>query len=323
VRGGAALAVLLVAWPAAPPAKADYYRLLDEDRDAAQVRVDLIRGARASIDATYFIVGKDSVALAFLAELRAASLRGVTVRLLIDAPFNKLPLDVRAALRRDGVDIQEYHPFRLTKPWWLGRRLHDKLLIVDDAHLVTGGRNLQASYFGRGTAEPDGGGRNYIDRDAYVRGPAAAAAAAYFDRVWDSREVRRVKLGRFRPKVMEEDCEGRTRCVERQARLAAQIDEAVRELARERDTLEDAGLVDPLEPLVFDARDVGPVEFLHDPVGFRDREDGIGTRLFDLMDETRSSLILESPWLVPSRALRRSLREAVERGVHVRGLTNS
>jgi phosphatidylserine/phosphatidylglycerophosphate/cardiolipin synthase-like enzyme len=70
----APLAAAILTWSllAASFARADNYLLLDRDEDAAQVRIDLIRGAHTSIDTTYFIVGKDGVALSMLAELRAA-----------------------------------------------------------------------------------------------------------------------------------------------------------------------------------------------------------------------------------------------------------
>ena len=114
--------------------------------------------------------------------------------MIIDAPFNAIPLPVRAALRRDGVELREYHPFRLLKPGWWGRRMHDKLLIVDGVHLVTGGRNLEASYFGLNDEEGCDTRADYVDRDAYVQGDAARGSQAYFDQVWTSEEVRRVKL---------------------------------------------------------------------------------------------------------------------------------
>ena len=84
-RGLLAAAILIWSLLAASLARADNYLLLDRDEDAAQIRIDLIRGAHTSIDATYFIVGKDGVALSVLAELRAASRRGIPVRMIIDA----------------------------------------------------------------------------------------------------------------------------------------------------------------------------------------------------------------------------------------------
>jgi putative cardiolipin synthase len=324
-RGFLAAAILIWSLLAASLARADNYLLLDRDEDAAQVRIDLIRGAHASIDTTYFIVGKDGVALSFLAELRAAARRGIPVRMIIDAPFNAIPLPVRAALRQDGVEIQEYHPFRLFKPAWWGRRMHDKLLIVDGVHLVTGGRNLDASYFGLKEEEGSDAPRDYVDRDAYVQGPAAGRAQSYFDAVWGSKEVRRVKLGRFRPRSMEVDCKGKRRCEEAKARLRAEIEEGARTLDERYRALDAAWIVrrDVVEPLAFAGIDVGPVTFLHDPVGKKNSDEGMGEALFSMMDGTQTSMLLESPWLVPSRALRQSFDRALARGVKVRVLTNS
>jgi len=321
------LAAAILTWSllAASFARADNYLLLDRDEDAAQIRIDLIRGAHTSIDATYFIVGKDGVALSILAELRAAARRGITVRMIIDAPFNAIPLPIRAALRQGGVELQEYHPFRLSKPAWWGRRMHDKLLIVDGVHLVTGGRNLDAAYFGLKDEEGSDAPRDYIDRDAYVQGPAAERAHAYFHAVWDSKEVRRVKLGRFRPRSMDEDCKGNRRCEERKSRLVAEIEEGSRTLDERYHALDAAGIIrrDVVEPLVFAGTEVGPVTFLHDPVGKKNSDDGMGETLFSMMDRTETSMLLESPWLVPSRELLESFDRALARGVQVRVLTNS
>src|SRR6185295_8091753 len=69
--------------------------------------------------------------------------------------------------------------------------------------------------------------------------------------------------------------------------------------------------------------EVGPVRFLHDPVGRKVRGHGVGHELRGLLDSARESVLIESPYLVPSRAFRDSLRQALARGVHVRILTNS
>ena len=324
----ALLAAAILTWSllAASFARADNYLLLDRDEDAAQVRIDLIRAAHTSIDTTYFIVGKDGVALSVLAELRAAARRGVPVRMIVDGPFNAIPLNVQAALGRDGVELQEYHPFLLWKPTWWGRRMHDKLLIVDGVHLVTGGRNLDAAYFGLKDEEGSDAPRDYVDRDAYVSGQAAVRAQTYFDQVWTSKEVRRVKLGKFRPGSMDVGCkDDDRRCLERKARLEAEVEAGAQLLDERYRALDAVGTVrrDVVEPLVFAGTDVGPITFLHDPVGKKDSEDGIGTTLFSMMDATEGSILLESPWLVPSRALRKSFDRALARGVKVRVLTNS
>jgi len=49
----------------------------------------------------------------------------------------------------------------------------------------------------------------------------------------------------------------------------------------------------------------------------------VGEELRALLDGARESVIVESPYLVPTRELREGLRRAIARGVHVRILTNS
>ena len=78
--------VLLLA--VATTARADVYRLLDDDQQAAQARVDLFQQAKNEIDALYFLARNDRVTLAALALLRDAHRRGVNnVRLIVDANF--------------------------------------------------------------------------------------------------------------------------------------------------------------------------------------------------------------------------------------------
>jgi putative cardiolipin synthase len=306
------------------PALADVFRILDEDQEAAQARIDLVQQARLTLDAEYFIVENDQVSLVGLALLRDAARRGVAVRVIVDGSFNRMSKAIQAYLATQGVEIKEYHPFRLAKPRWWTRRLHDKLLVADGERMLTGGRNVANSYFGFG-------GRNYVDRDAFVVGRAAADAHAYFHDLWHSGEVRKTRLGEFAPSVLDARCENlpredeRWRCTLRRKaaadayrRAEQRLDEAMAALGLALWVHLDTG-TDWAEG----QRDVGEVRFLHDPVGRKREERGIGNELLDLMRSASDSLVIESPYLVPSRAFLRGLREVLGRGVTVRVLTNS
>jgi cardiolipin synthase C len=61
------------------------------------------------------------------------------MRFLIDGAFNRLSQPIQAYLIEEGVEIKEYHPLRLTKPRWLTRRLHDKVLAIDQQQMLVGG----------------------------------------------------------------------------------------------------------------------------------------------------------------------------------------
>src|SRR5207245_10568952 len=91
---------LLVAAGLAAGARADVFRILDDPREAAQARVDLIQQARNEIDAVYFLARNDRITLTALALLRDAHRRGVTnVRLVVDANFQHIPRPVLAHRR--------------------------------------------------------------------------------------------------------------------------------------------------------------------------------------------------------------------------------
>jgi phosphatidylserine/phosphatidylglycerophosphate/cardiolipin synthase-like enzyme len=166
--------------------------------------------------------------------------------------------------------------------------------------MLTGGRNIESTYFGLGRQLRR---RNYIDCDIQLEGEAAAKARAYFEELWTSREVRKAKARATTPEI--EEAAGKLD--EHGAWLDARIEVARNDPARR-----------PAE-----LAEVGPVRFLHDPVGKKGVERGVGHGLLDLLEGARESVSIESPYLVPSRALQRGLRRALERGVRVRILTNS
>ena len=180
-RRALAVAVILLL---AVAARADVVRILNDDRQAAQARVDLIRQAKDRIEVLYFMAKDDRVALAMLQLLRDARRRGVgDVRMVIDGSFRRIPKAMLAHLREEGVHVRTYHPFDLRHPTWMLHRMHEKVIVVDGKRYITGGRNLAQSYFGMGRDI------NYCDLDIYVDGPSAADAERRFEQVWDSKDV--------------------------------------------------------------------------------------------------------------------------------------
>ncbi|WP_164102904.1 phospholipase D-like domain-containing protein [Candidatus Laterigemmans baculatus] len=171
-------------WLAAVPgsARADAFRVLPENRQALQSRIDLIQQAEREIVCVYYAVDTGRVPAAILALLRDAAQRGVRVRLLVDGLISRVPYELETYLISTGVEIRRYHPPRVLRPLWLNRRLHDKLLIVDGEQMIIGSRNLKDEHFGLNEV-------NYVDCDAYVRGSAAAHAQRYFEWLWQTPDV--------------------------------------------------------------------------------------------------------------------------------------
>jgi len=274
----------------APALRADVVRLLDDDREAAQARVDLIRQAHDSIEVLYFMAKDDRMALAILQLLRDARRRGVpNVRMVIDGSFRRIPKAVLSHLRDEGVQVRTYHPFDLHHPTWMLHRMHEKVIVVDGKRYITGGRNLAESYFGMGRE------MNYRDLDIYVDGPSAADAQQRFETVWNSRDVA----------ALHGHVTGRGK------REAAQhLGDALEAMTR-------SGFIDLSSTRDWSngALDAGPVRFLagHD----------VGGDMADLIAAAKESIVIESPYFIPPRFFRELLHKKLAEGVRILVVTNS
>lgn len=294
-RFTAAAALLLVA-ALAWPASADVFRILDDDREAAQARVDIIQNAEREIHALYFLARNDRITLAALALLRDAKRCGVgSVKLVVDANFHRIPKGVLAHLRDEGVEVRVFHPLKLRHPSWLFRRMHEKVVVVDGERYIAGGRNLAESYFG---ISP---GRQYVDRDVYVEGSSAVDAVAHFDRVWSSRHVAVLKV--------------RVTAAEKR-RAALLLDRVLRDLQKD-------GFIELHTGRDWSVgqKEVDSVRLLHDPVAMKGPRVAIG--LARILETARTSVVIESPYLVPSKTLLEILDAMLARGVSITILTNS
>jgi cardiolipin synthase C len=310
MRRRCVLRILLIAASLAPVSHtcADVVRLLCDDREAAQARVDLIQLAQAEINVASFAVADDTIGRAFLALLRDAAQRGVTVRLLVDGLNNHIPDSIQRRLIASGVQLRAYHPVKCTNPLWLNRRMHDKLVIVDCMHLIVGSRNLDNRNFGLAC-------RNYVDEDAYVRGCAAREARDYFLCVWNSDEVRPLQpegkfgVGDLCPCIGPRKGPACPSCA---------MDQALQSLV-ECDFI----TLDAPTDWAAGAPEVEQVCFLKDDCGVKNQPGAISGQLHKLLSCAKQSIFIESPYLLFSKDLEAVIAKARGRGVAVTILTNS
>lgn len=296
-----------------PAAPRHYVRILDEGPDALVARLAMIRSARRSIDLQTYIFDEDDAGWLVLRELQAAAARGVHVRLLLDqlSALEKVETVAAVASLHAGLELRIYNPVldrvRLSTPMYavasaccwrqLNRRMHSKLLLVDDAIAVTGGRNYQDDYYDWGE------GYNFRDRDLLVAGPVAHEMAANFEAFWASpRSVPAERLGdvarylraqgapRLQPPAY--------RRPERVAALAAVVDDPAQVQAR----------------LVAPAQAVAGVAFIADgPAKHRDdapaaQVDPASDALRTLIADARGEVLLQTPYLVLSKPAQRLFR---------------
>ncbi|AWH31495.1 phospholipase D family protein [Stenotrophomonas sp. SAU14A_NAIMI4_8] len=171
-----------------------YATLLDEGEGALVARLNLMRSATRSIDLQTYIFDKDDSARLVIDELLAAARRGVKVRVLIDQLSAISDLQILGALSgaHQNFQLRVYNPTfgkaRLNYFDYAGsvlccfrrfnQRMHNKLLVIDDAIGVVGGRNYQDDYYDWDREY------NFRDRDVLIAGPEARAMAANFDAFW-------------------------------------------------------------------------------------------------------------------------------------------
>jgi cardiolipin synthase C len=299
------------------PLRADSLQLLHGELEAFQQRIQLIDEAASEISLVYYEIADDSTSGHLLAALLRAVERGVRVRLLVDGHIGSsvLPKALVQRLLDRGVLVRE-RPLDVRYKLEIGRlRLHDKLLIVDRTKMVLGGRNLEQEYFGLGD-------RKYIDRDVAIAGETAEKASQYFDSRWDDPAGGVPNLVRpEKRQVVKRQKHPEWNCMPRDQAFVA-IDqwllecEATSDFARDRCGAK----------LTFPSLDIEScrVRFLHDFVGAsKSCPAAIAPSLLRLIDQAKSSIELETPYLVVTNELKSRLMSASRRGVRIRILTNS
>lgn len=318
-----AITLTAVYWTASL-ALGDCVRVLDANADAIDARIRLIDQASKSIDLAYFEVDDSPLSRKIFAHLRQAVRRGVRVRLLVDAYCNELSCRRMAGLIADGLLCREYHGPRWLDPCRTSSRLHDKLLIVDGAVLVVGGRNLAGRYFGLCQIQ------NFRDRDVMVSGPAACHAAIYFERMWSSDDVKDVPDHSVKAvclHLLEPPRQGQFNCFWEQVLGCREKCKACFVTGTKSDS---SATGFPSEVAVpgreslsspFELAE-GSVRFLHSNKAAKGCPD-ITNELLALIASARRRIVIETPYLILTDRMHAALAQAAARGVCVEVTTNS
>ncbi len=275
---------------------ADSVRILDDGDDAYQVRMQLIENAKEEILISYFIFADDATAMEVLSLLRKKAREGVKIKIMVDAMFNSIPADVGTHLQQENVLIKNFNSFnffRLSKSFKY--RMHDKMFIVDQKKIIMGGRNIEDTYYGRAT-------KNYDDRDIFIRGDIAQQAASYFLELWEASHLEAFKQIKLNDSSASEQLDQiQTNFEMKQALVSFE-----------------------LENWETNLMEVENVDLFHDAVTDRKQKmTGTAKHLYELIEKAKTSVLIESPYLVITKELKSILADAIARGVKIRFLTNS
>lgn len=291
------------------PAGADSARLLDTDREALLARVEhLLRERRKQIDIAAFIIEDDRGAQALLSLVRRALRNGAKVRLLYDAVGSRVSPAVMQALIDEGLEVRVFNqpqardllqPTKLFQK--LNRRMHDKLFLFDNDAMITGGRNIGATYLMHLRARLRRGKQQFRDKDILLEGSEGVMSARnYFNQLWDSPEV--TPYGKASVGAKK---------VQAAQALLDQLEQETRQLTVNRSW---RGGWRELRP--------GAVEFVHNSLQPGSNEAGVSNHLLEMIAKAKEEIFIENPYVIPPPEFKAALKDAIARGVDVRIYTN-
>ena len=301
------------------------FRLIVEPAEALDARLALIEQAQLGLDMQYFIWSADASGRLLLQAVRDAAARGVRVRLLLD-DFHTAQVEplLDALSGYPGIEVRLFNPFPAGRTSTTGRvvaslvdmkrirhRMHNKLMVADNAAAITGGRNVGDAYLAAGEG-------NFLDVDLLAMGPIVREMSASFDEYWNSEHAYPIgSLTAGAPDSLRR--ERFTRLVRGQQPNAA---------PQMRGDTPNAGPAGELRSgrVALQACEAR----LHaDPVAKaagRHLSDPMGTlhqRLVDTLVGAQREILIASPYFVRGRAGVERIKALRDRGIRMRLLTNS
>ncbi|MCW3071287.1 MAG: phospholipase family protein [Bacteroidetes bacterium] len=289
-------------------------------------RLWFIDHSQKTIDIQYYSFAKDVTGTIAWDHIVRAADRGVKVRLLIDDAASRMRShEIRLLDSHENIEIRVYNAGlmlgrldrRIKKLAGnfnrLLRRMHNKAVVFDGQACITGGRNIADEYF-------DYDDRfNFRDRDVLLMGKAVSEVKHSFEKFWnDTLTVIYSELS-GKSKNKYQDPARFDRLHEDAAKnFSAGLREKIAAFPANLETAQEAGEFVWVDKACYISDDPGKNE------GRKNREGGICTdSLVCLIQQAKTSIDIQSPYFITTETSKRLIREAVQRGVKIRLLTNS
>jgi putative cardiolipin synthase len=166
------------------------FGIIRHGRQAFTDRVALTELAEKSLDLQYYIWERDETGRILAERLVRAADRGVRVRVLLDdINLSGRDAPIAALDAHPNIEVRIFNPFAnrgarlfdfaidLDR---VNHRMHNKLMVADNAVAIVGGRNIGNHYFSVATEA------NFRDLDIAAAGPVVRDTSGVFDHFWNS-----------------------------------------------------------------------------------------------------------------------------------------
>ena len=294
------------------------FGVIPNNREAFTDRVALARFAEKTLDVQYFIWSADTIGQMLGEQIIEAADRGVRVRFLLDdINFKKRDSAVAAISVHPNIEVRIFNPAQhrsirglefVANFGRLNKRMHNKIMVMDNACAIIGGRNIADEYFGLGEKQ------NNRDLDIVAVGPIVREVSSTFDEFWNS-------VGAVPIEVL--------------VKQEYSVEDFRNQVATLRGNLKPERYPFPLEADLKTLRSqVGEIaksfvwangRVLHDSIETMKGEDGetVKRSLSTEIAKAKRDLIIESAYFVVNDDGIELTRDLTSRGVEVRTLTNS
>jgi len=304
--------------------------VLEDGSGSMVARAWLSEYAEKTIDIQYFIFSTDNVGLIACDYLIRAADRGVKVRIIVDDIMVDADIeDILIFNSHENITVKIYNPgvnlgkniiekikkfttdFRSAN-----QRMHNKTFIVDGKVVITGGRNIADEYFDYDHEY------NFRDRDILLLGKETGEVNKSFDEFWNSplsQGVTSVIKDQPENVTSENRFDNLHEYACNPDNFWPQVRKRIENLPSTFKAIKNSG------DLVW----LNDVEFISDMPGKNDQKNGLGgggvstAALINLVKDAKSSIDIQTPYLITTELSQNLFKEAVERGVKIRILTNS
>jgi putative cardiolipin synthase len=304
------------------------FRMISTGIDGLTARLEMIDASQRSLDVQSYIFRADNSGnLVVQALLRAAD-RGVRIRILVD-DGETVSGDERilTLAAHAGFEVRIYNPLRyrghkralrgaefLFDKARVDYRMHNKLMVADNAVAIIGGRNIGDQYF---QIDPQS---QFGDDDLVVAGPIVQRLSGVFDEFWNAPIVIPAQSIDKRHTSDRALSDYLTILDEYRQRLASSGSHEARGQSKQPF----ADIVSGKAPLHW-----GPVELVYDSPDKKGKDSGaapgrlISKALIKQAEAVSTELLIVTPYFVPSADELAALKGESERHARIRILTNS
>lgn len=116
---------------------------------------NIISNAQTVIHIQMYIFENDATGLEIINALKEAAIRNVKIYVLLDGYGSySFPSLIMKDLKQLGINIRFFSPFFSSNNFYIGRRLHHKIITADGTIALIGGINISDKYRGTSTENP-------------------------------------------------------------------------------------------------------------------------------------------------------------------------